>query len=481
MKKLKFDKKFLIGGAVAANQIEGAYDIKNKGLSIADLRRYNSKLDRKNINTERPMTKEKIMDALSFNPKFIYPKRFGIDFYYKYKEDIALFGEMKMNVFRTSIAWTRIFPNGIEEKPNQDGLDFYKDIFEECKKYNIEPLVTISHYETPYYLIKEYGGWKNKKLINLFIHFAKTVYSEYKEIVKYWMPFNEINAAIYSKWAGAGLMDDEDNLTASVHQSMHNLFVANALAVKVGHEINSNFMIGCMIAGMQSYPITCKPEDVLATLKDQQLKKYFFFDVMCKGYYPSYYKKYLKDQKIQVDATPEELEIIKNNIVDYCGFSYYMSGTSGEQISKENEGNLITMGKNPYLKSTEWGWQIDPIGLKIMMHELWDRYQLPLFIAENGIGVTEVLNDNNTVEDDYRIEYLKLHLQNILEAIDEGVNCFGYTMWTPIDIISHGTSEMSKRYGLIFVDQNDYCEGTKKRYKKKSFEWFKKFRETGYL
>ncbi|ARU91910.1 6-phospho-beta-glucosidase [Spiroplasma clarkii] len=480
MKKYKFTKEFLLGGAVAAHQFEGGWDQDGKGLSIADLRRYNPNLNRKDINTERAMTKAKLAEALNPPKDLVFPKRHGIDFYNNWKQDINMFGEMKMKIFRTSISWPRIFPNGDETKPNEAGLEFYDKVFKECKEQGIEPLVTLSHYETPYHLVEKYGGWKSKELINFFTNFAEVVFKRYKNLVKYWMPFNEINAAIYSVWAGAGLKDDEENIETKSYQAMHNLFVANALANKIGKSINQDFKIGCMIAGMMTYPFDCKPENVLLNLHQEQRRKYFYFDVAVGGYYPNYIKKYWERKNIKLDITTEELEIIKNNTSDFSGFSYYMSGVYSVDEQELVEGNLIKFGKNPYLDSNQWGWQIDPVGLRVMMNQIYDRYQKPVFIAENGLGfVEEMKNSSEIIQDDYRIEYLKKHLQQLLLAINEdGVECLGYTLWTPIDVISHGTSEMTKRYGLIYVDQDDFGNGTRKRYKKKSFAWFKNVIET---
>lgn len=474
MKKYKFTEDFMIGGAVAAHQFEGGWNENGKGLSIADLRRYNPNLNRKDINTERLMTNEKLKEALNPPKDLVFPKRHGIDFYSQWKEDISMFGDMKMKIFRTSISWARIFPNGDEELPNEEGLEFYEKVFKERRSKGIELLVTLSHYEMPYNLVEKYGGWKNKQLIDFFARFARVVFQRYKDLVRYWMPFNEINAAIYSVWAGAGLLDDEENIESKSYQAMHNLFVANALTNKIGKEINKSFQMGCMVAGMLTYPYDCKPDNVLLNLQQEQLRKFFYFVVLVAGYYPNYIKKYWERKNIKVDITSDELEIIKNNTSDFTGFSYYMSGVHSIDTKELSEGNLMKFGKNPFLEANQWGWQIDSVGIRIMMNQLFDRYQKPLFIAENGLGFIEKLNEKNEIiNDDYRIDYLKKHLQQLLLAINEdGVNCIGYTLWTPIDVISHGTSEMTKRYGLIYVDQDDYGNGTKKRFKKKSFDWF---------
>lgn len=478
--KKGIDKSFLIGGAIAANQTEGGFGKNGKGLSISDMRRFNPNLDRKNINIERPMNQEKIDEFFDPNSKMFFPRKEGINFIETYKEDIALFKEMGMKSLRMSISWSRIFPNGDDLIPNELGLKFYDNVFDELIKSGIEPLVTISHYEMSYNLVKEYGGWKNKKLINFYERYVTVLFKRYKKIVKYWMPFNEINSAIYSVWSGAGLRDDEPNLMENAYQAMHNLFVAHASAVKIGHEINPNFLIGSMISHMLSYPLTPNPDDVLLNQKEQERRLYFYHDVLSKGKYPYFMEKIFLDNDYKLERTKEELELIATNTADFIGFSYYLSGTNSVERHEETEGNLVTFGKNPYLKSSEWGWQIDPVGLRFALNDLYERYEKPLLITENGIGVVEKLDKNNTVNDDYRIEYLKAHLQQIDLAIKDGVDVIGYTMWTPIDVVSHGTSEMSKRYGLIFVDQDDYGKGTKKRYRKKSFGWFKSLVESNY-
>ncbi|AXK51599.1 6-phospho-beta-glucosidase [Spiroplasma alleghenense] len=437
---------------------------------------YNKNLDRSNLNGERPMTKAKLQKAL--NPKVgdYFPKRHGIDFFNHYKEDIKLFGEMNMQWFRMSISWARIFPNGDDKVPNEAGLKFYENVFQECEKYGIKPLVTISHYDTPYNLVEKYGGWKNPQLIEFYKVYAKLVFERYKKYVIHWMPFNEINAAIYSVWAGAGLIDDgEANLSQASYQAMHNLFVANAWAVKIGHEVNPKNQIGCMVAHMTSYPATCKPEDVIHATKEHQERVLFYYDVMCKGEYPKFMLKKFEKEKLQLKFEPADLELLKKYTLDYIGFSYYMSGTSGVDNGQKTEGNLVTFGKNPFLKASEWGWQIDPQGIRYTMNDLYFRYNLPLVVAENGIGVIENLDKNNEIHDDYRIDYLSQHINEMSKAINEdGVEVLGYTLWTPIDVISHGTSEMSKRYGLIYVDQDDLGQGTKKRFKKNSFYWYQK-------
>ncbi|QHX36721.1 glycoside hydrolase family 1 protein [Spiroplasma sp. BIUS-1] len=476
MKKINND--ILLGCSISANQAEGAFDVNGKGLSIAELRRYNPDLDRKDINTERKMTKEKLQEALEDDGTYVYPKKFGVDFYNRYKEDVELIANMKNDCFRTSIAWTRIFPNGDETEPNLKGLEFYDNLIDELVKNKIEPIITISHYEMPYNLVEKYGGWKNPLIIDFYLNFAKTVLERYKDKVKYWIPFNEINAANYSVWAGAGLRDDEHPQILGLSMiALNNIFIANAKTIKLGRKINSNFKFGSMVATMLSYYENTDPQLVLKAEKDQQLKIYSFFDVLHRGEYPKYTLNLFKKFDLDLKLSEEDKKIMKENTCDFVGFSYYMSGVVTENEGGLTEGNLAKTGKNKYLKENDWGWQIDPIGLRILMNRLWDRYQKPLFILENGIGYDETLL-NNKVEDDYRIEYIKAHLEQLQSAVEDGVECIGYTAWSLMDIISHGTSEMTKRYGFIYVDQDNFGNGTKKRIPKKSYEWFKKVCET---
>ncbi|AHI52955.1 glycoside hydrolase family 1 protein [Spiroplasma culicicola] len=483
---MKFPKKeFFWGGATAASQVEGAYDVDGKSLTISEMRAYNPNLNRKDMTELRKLTKADYLASIENKEGLHYPKRFGIDMYHRYKEDIALFKEAGMNIYRMSIAWSRIFPNGDEKEPNQKGLDFYRNLFLECKKQGIEVMATIQHFDLPYPIIEKYGGWKNYQVIDMYVKYASTVMREFKDLVTYWLPFNEINVAIWSPETGSGLFtseySDKKEMLKDSYQALHHQFIAQAKAIAEARKISSNLKMGCMIANMTTYALDCNPENVWENAHTQQIARYFFFDMVAKGKYPTYMKTFFEEKGIKLDIKESDLEILKNNTVDYLTFSYYMSGTVAKASREETEANMLRIGKNPFLKATEWGWQIDPVGLRITLNDLWDRYELPLFISENGIGVIETLNENNTVEDDYRIEYLKNHMIEIANAINDGVDVFGYTMWTPIDVVSASTNEMSKRYGLIFVDYDDYHKGSGDRFKKKSFEWFKKFRETDEL
>ncbi|RKL67433.1 6-phospho-beta-glucosidase [Salipaludibacillus neizhouensis] len=454
----KFPEGFLWGGAVAANQLEGAYKEDGKGLSTADV------------------SPKGIMSPPDFSMKDFNLYHEGIDFYYTYKEDIALFAEMGFKSFRFSIAWTRIFPNGDEQTPNEQGLEFYEKVIDELVKYNIEPVITISHYEMPLALVKNYSGWKSRKLVAFYENYAKTLFTRFHKKVKYWMTFNEINVVMHAPFTGAGLLFEEgEKNDQDIYQSAHHQFVASAFAVKVGHEINPDLQIGCMIASMLTYPYSSKPEDMLAAVM-QDRKTLFFSDVQARGYYPSYMKNYIEENDINIVMEDGDLETLQENTVDYIGFSYYMSfvaSTEPEHLKAQTSGNLLAGVKNPHLKASEWGWQIDPVGLRTVSNQLYDRYQKPLFIVENGLGAVDKVEEDGSVNDDHRIDYLRAHIQEMKKAIADGVDIIGYTSWGPIDLVSASTAELKKRYGYIYVDRDSKGQGSNKRIKKKSFNWYK--------
>ncbi|GAQ19763.1 6-phospho-beta-glucosidase [Oceanobacillus picturae] len=473
----RFPEGFLWGGATAANQLEGGYNLGGKGLSTADMIPFIPKEERNGDNSVH-VTSEQFKEAYLSDSERVYPKRWGVDFYHHYKEDIALFAEMGFKTFRLSISWARIFPNG-EGEPNEEGLAFYDRVFDELLKYDIEPLVTLSHYEMPVSLVEKYNGWIDRHLIDLFTTFSETVFKRYRNKVKYWLTFNEINAIALAPYNAGGMINDRfEDIDKAKYQALHHQFVASAIAVKQCREINPDAQIGCMLARLETYPETANPKDVLKTLKEEQMN-FFYTDVQVRGYYPNFIKSYFKEHDIVIEMTEEDEKILLENTVDFISFSYYMSlvesaGPHGERAP----GNLFSGLKNPYLKSSEWGWQIDSIGLRVTLNKLYDRYQLPLFIVENGLGAIDKIDENGNIEDDYRIDYLQEHLVQIREAINEGVEVMGYTSWGPIDIISVSTSEVSKRYGFIYVDVDDYGNGSFERKKKKSFNWYKEVIES---
>lgn len=453
-----FPQGFLWGGATAANQIEGAYDEGGKGLSIQDVMPKGIMSPR----VERP-TEDNL-------------KLVGIDFYHRYAEDIALFAEMGFSVFRLSIAWSRIFPNGDDAEPNEEGLAFYDRVFDECAKYGIEPLVTLSHYETPLHLAEQYNGWVSRELIGFYERYVRVVFDRYRDKVKYWLTFNEINSVLHAPLMSGGINTPKEQLSSSdLFQAAHHELVASALATRIAHEVIPGAQVGCMVIAMPIYPLSPDPADVLAVLQADHANL-MFSDVHTRGAYPGYALRYFRENGIELDITDEDREILTNT-VDFVSFSYYMSicETADAEKKVAGEGNIMGGVANPTLPASEWGWQIDPVGLRIVLNQFWDRWQKPLFIVENGLGAKDQLVELDgamTVADDYRIAYLNDHLLQVGEAIADGVQVMGYTSWGPIDLVSASTAQMSKRYGFIYVDRNDDGTGTLQRYRKKSFDWY---------
>lgn len=461
-----FPADFLWGGAIAANQAEGAYLEGGKGLSTVDM---------------IPHGKDRLSVKLGVEKRFelrddeYYPGHQGIDFYHRYKEDIALMAEMGFTVFRTSIAWSRIFPNGDERQPNEQGIAFYRDMFAECKKQGIEPLVTLCHFDVPMHLVREYGSWRNRKMVDFFTHYARTCFEAFDGLVKYWLTFNEINILLHSPFSGAGIVfEKDDNKEQVKYQAAHHELVASALATKIAHEVNPENQVGCMLAGGNFYPYSCKPEDVWAALEKDR-ENLFFIDVQARGAYPSYTKRLFKEKGIVVEMEPGD-EIILKDTVDFVSFSYYASRCASAEMNEMNSSaaNIVKSLKNPHIQASEWGWGIDPLGLRITMNMMYDRYQKPLFLVENGLGAKDVVNKKGEIDDDYRISYLREHIKAMGEAIQDGIPVMGYTSWGCIDLVSASTGEMSKRYGFVYVDRDDQGNGTLARTRKKSFYWYKK-------
>ena len=457
---MRFPEKFLWGGATAANQCEGAYNEDGKGLSIQDVLPKGFKL----------ITDEPTADNLKLK---------GIDYYHRFKEDIRLFAEMGFKVYRFSIAWSRIYPTGEEEQPNEAGLRFYDEVIDECLKYGIEPLVTISHYETPLALAKKYNGWADRRLIDLYVKYCRTLFERYKKKVKYWITFNEINSIIHQPFMSGAILTPKEQLTQQdLYQAIHHELVASARAVKLAHELMPQAMIGCMILAVTIYPLTPNPDDIIEVMKLER-NTYLFADVQVRGEYPAYAKRIFEENNIHLNITNQDKEDLKN-VVDFVSFSYYSSNCASADPTKgEPTGSNMTtnLKRNPYSKVSEWGWQIDPQGLRYTLNRFYDRYQKPLFIVENGLGANDELimqaDGSYTVEDDYRIQYMNDHLIQVSEAIKDGVDVLGYTAWGCIDLVSCSTAEMKKRYGFIYVDLDNDGIGSMQRYKKKSFDWYK--------
>lgn len=471
---MKVSKNFLWGGALAACQAEGAFNVDGKTLTIPDCHKLVVP-GKDKITRQVQIGRKEIEEARSTVDTSMFPKRHGIDFYYSYKEDLKLFKEMGFKVFRYSISWARIFPNG-DGVVNEVGLKFYDDLIDEIIKNNMEPLITISHFDFPIVLIDKYGGWKNRDLIYLYTDYAKLLINRYQDKVKYWVTFNEINMSIKAGQKTLGILNEgQSNFEEDLFQGLHHQFVSASIVTQYAHSLNKDLKIGSMIAYFATYPYTSKPEDTLAAQFDDRMRNLFFLDMMNKGEYPYYAKRYFEQKNINLKIESNDLKLLKQYTSDFIGLSYYNSqvaayDTEGLELTNANVHSVL---KNPHLPANDWGWQIDPVGLRFTLNHIYDRYQKPLFILENSSGFHDTLTDDLKVHDPYRIDFLKRHIEQMLLAIEDGVDMIGYTMWGPIDIISSSTSEMSKRYGFIYVDQDDYGNGSKNRYKKDSFYWYK--------
>jgi 6-phospho-beta-glucosidase len=468
---LGFPDNFLWGGATAANQCEGAYDEGGRGLSSVDTVPFGP--DRRAVSRGE-------LKMLDCDDKHTYPSHTAIDMYHHYKEDIAMFAEMGFKVYRFSIAWTRILPNGDDDVPNEEGLAFYDNLIDECLKYGIEPLITICHFDTPIALIKKYGGWKDRRMIDAYVKYCKAIFERFGKKVKYWITFNEINMLLHMSFMGAGIVFEEgENPEEVKYLAAHHEIVASAKAVILAKELMPNAMMGCMLAAGQYYPYTCNPDDIYAGMESDR-DNYFFIDAQVRGEYPVWAWKRMERAGVKLDFTDEDKAIMMKGKVDFICFSYYSSraiSADPEVIEKNKRpGNAAILSLvNPYLKSSEWGWQIDPVGLRITLNTLYDRYQKPLFIVENGLGAVDKLEEDGSIHDPYRIEYMRAHIEVMAKAINEDdIPLLGYTMWGPIDLVSASTGEMKKRYGFIYVDKDNEGKGTLKRYRKDSFYWYKK-------
>lgn len=466
---MKFPENFLWGGAIAANQSEGAYMTDGRLPSVMDIIP---------LSDERRLLKQGKIDYHKFlyNEKYYFPSHKGIKFYENYETDIKLLAELGIKCFRISISWTRIYPKGIENSPNIKGLEFYRKIFKLCQKYNIQPLVTISHFDIPIYLIEKIGGWRNRKMVDYYKKYAETLFNEYKGLVKYWITFNEINVILHNSFSGGGInLVNDENKYQIKYQSAHHQLIASAEAIKIGHNIDPENQIGCMLASGDYYPYSCHPNDIMEALKKNR-ESYFFIDIQCRGKYPSYIFRYFNEKSVSINVEKDDEELLLNNTADFIAISYYTSRCISHKKLNTTNSNIMTSVKNPFIKSSDWGWQIDPLGLRITLNTLYDRYQKPIFIVENGLGALDNF-ENNTVNDTYRIDYLSEHIKMVEEAILDGVEVIGYLVWGIIDLVAASTGEMKKRYGVIYVDADDYGNGSYKRYKKLSFNWYKKLIE----
>ena len=464
-----FKSDFLWGASSSANQVEGGWNEDGKGISVADI-----------LATDFDSGMRKETKGVMHGE--YYSSHKASDFYHRYKEDIKLMAGMGLKSYRMSIAWTRIFPNGDDENPNEAGLKFYDDVFDELAKYNIEPVVTISHYEPPLNLAKK-GGWSNRKMIDYYLKYCRTIFKRYKDKVKYWITFNEINCLLvpFGIMTAGGVymsMKSPENTKQLRYQCLHHQFVASAKAVKMAHEIIPDSKVGLMIASMCSYPLTCNPKDVFAAKQHEQIMNMYCSDIMIRGYYPSYSKRYFAENNITLDIKEEDYEILKEGTVDFYACSYYMTNcVSGTGEGEKASGNLITGLKNKYLEESEWGWQIDPIGFRYFLNTVYDRYQIPIMVVENGLGARDEVV-NGEINDTYRIDYLREHIKMLKEIILDGVEVIGYMPWSATDLVGLSTGSIEKRYGFIYVDSDNHGNGSFNRIPKKSYYWYKRVIET---
>lgn len=470
MSGFRLPEHFLWGGAIAANQAEGAFRDGGRGLSNIDMLPHGAKrMPVKLGNVAHPALQEGLH----------YPSHGGIDFYHHYREDIALMAELGLKVFRTSISWSRLYPSGDEETPAPGGIAFYRSVFLECRKYGIEPLVTLCHFDVPMGLVQTYGSWRSRRTLDCFLRYAETCFQEFSGLVKYWLTFNEINIVLHSPFSGAGIaFQDGENRDQVIYQSAHHMLLASARATGLAHQYNPDNRVGCMLAGGSFYPYSCNPADVWESVRKEQ-ENLFFIDVQARGRYPSYAKKLFEEKGVHLEMEEGDLEILKTT-VDFISFSYYASRCVAADMDGRtaNEGNVIRSVKNPYLETSQWGWAIDPLGLRITMNQLYDRYQKPLFLVENGLGAKDEVKADGSVDDSYRIDYLKKHIGAMKLAMEDGVDLMGYIVWSCIDLVSASTGEMSKRYGLVYVDRDDEGRGSCERRKKESFYWYRKVIES---
>lgn len=460
-------ENFLWGGATAANQCEGAWDRDGRGPSLVDMIPHGPK--------RLPVMLGEL-DYRSLPQDSYYPAREAIGFYDHYKEDIALFSEMGFKAYRFSISWSRIFPTGVEDQSNEAGLTFYEQVIDELLAHGIEPIVTICHFDLPLYLIEEYGSWRSRKVIDCYLQYCETLFRRFKGKVRYWITFNEINMLLHLPFMGAGLVFQEgENPLQVKYQAAHHELLASSLATKLAHEIDSDNQVGCMLAAGSVYPYSCKPEDVFEALQKDR-ESYFFTDVQVRGAYPSYAKKFFEKEGLELLMEVDDEAILKAYPVDFISLSYYNSRCVSTEVQEEGGGNVFASAKNPYLTYSQWGWPLDPLGFRTTLNALYDRYQKPLFVVENGLGVRDQVLEDGQIEDDERIAYLESHIAAMLDAIEEdGVDILGYTAWGCIDLISATSGEMSKRYGFIYVDKDDQGQGSIKRSRKKSFDWYRDF------
>lgn len=474
---MEFIKKrqLLFGGATASSQYEGSYNIGGKGMDTQDCRPYLPRTSNATTAT-RLLTKSSIEEAKDPNSKLVFPFRTASKGYEFWEEDIDLLIELGIDIYRLSISWARLYPNGDELTPNEEGIAYYKKVIMKAHNAGMKIFLTMTHYAVPLYLVEEYGGWTNRSLIEFYVRYAKTIFEEFGDYIDYYLPFNEINAGYFSPFNGVALVREEDSDydQSLVFASLHHQFVASAYVIELGKKmVKGEF--GCMIACFCYYPYSCSPEDNLKLVLEENMNQWYCSDILSRGVYPGYAQKFFSDRNISFEITESDKKILKDNTCDFVSISYYQSCVISTEEKEKTAGNLVISTKNPYLEATEWGWQIDPIGLRTSLHRVYDRYQKPVFVSEGGLGNRDVLESDGSIHDQYRIKYLQEHFDQVKLAQEDGVDVLGYIVWGIIDIVSAGSCEMEKRYGVIYVDADNEGNGSFKRIKKDSFTWYQKF------
>ena len=467
-------RKILWGGATAASQYEGGWQEGGKGIDTQDVRPYIPRTN--NATTATRLLTRSMVEKGETDTQGRYPFRDGSKGYYHLEEDIELLKELGMDIYRLSISWARLFPNGDELEPNINGVAYYNLVFNKIREAGFKVFLTMNHYAIPLNLVKKYGGWTNRKLIDFYLRFAKVVFELWGDCIDYYLPFNEINAGYFSPYNGVALLkpENEGYDQSLVFKSLHHQFVASAKTIQLGHSMVKG-KFGAMVACFCYYPYSCKPEDNLKQTLDENTNTWFCMDVLSRGYYPSYMQAFFNANGIDFEISDEDRKLLKENTCDFVSFSYYQSSVASCEEKEKTAGNLVVSTKNPYLQANEWGWQIDPVGLRVTLNRIYDRYQKPVIVSENGFGYADVMESDYQIHDQYRIDYLNRHFQEILKAQNDGVDVVAYMMWGIIDIVSAGSCEMGKRYGVIYVDSDNYGNGSYQRYKKDSFYWYQKF------
>lgn len=470
--------RILWGGATSASQYEGGFT-DGKGLDTQDCRAYLPRTS--NATTEtRLLTQRQIEEAKKKDSPYYYPFRVGTKGYEYGSADIELLKELDLDIYRLSISWSRLFPTGEEVEPNPAGVSYYDKVLNKLHNAGIKIFITIDHYAIPLNLVEKYGGWTSIKTVAAYMRFSSFLLHKWGAIVDYWLPINEINAGYFSPFNGVALVkpeNDEYNYS-DIFLSLHHQFIASAKTIKLGKELKVKGKFCAMISCFCYYPLTPKPEDNLELVENEEINQWYCMDVLAKGYYPYYAKPFFDKHNINFEISAADKELLRNNTCDVVTFSYYDSCIcTADENKNQTAGNLVVTTKNPYLKATEWGWQIDPMGLRTTLHKIYDRYNKPVMISENGLGAKDVLTSDHKVHDQYRIDYFKAHFDQIIKAKEENVDVIAYIAWGIIDIVSAGSCEMDKRYGVVYVDADNKGQGTFKRYKKDSFEWYKHFIE----